>query len=90
MFWKSLVCLKYWDQPGAATSQLGAYKHSRIHAGGRFGTSVARLGDQVCQGQLSPACFRDRKPQACRGGELLGLTKGLNWGAISAGQGLLW
>ena len=29
-----------------------------MHAGGRFGTSVARLGGQVCQGQLSLPSFR--------------------------------
>ena len=73
---------------GVATSQLGGTHIHAMHAGGRFGTSVERLGGQVCQGQLSLPSFQGRNMS--RGnfrlarGELLGLTKGLKlWSYLS-------
>ena len=45
-----------------------------MDAGGRFGTSIARLGGQVCQGQLSLPSFCGR--YMSEGGETLGLPGG--------------
>ena len=82
---------KFGTNQGVANSQLGdTYIHS-MHAGGRFGTSVERLGGQVCQGQLSLPSFRGR--YMGRGnfrlarGELPSLTKGLKLGSYRSGPG---
>ena len=61
-----------------------------MHAGDRFGTSVTRLGHQVCQGQLSLPSFQGR--YMSREGtlvleELPGLTKGLKYGSYCIGPG---
>ena len=61
-----------------------------MHAGGRFDTSVARLGAQVCQGQPSLPSFRGR--YMSRGdlrlakGNSWALPRALNLGAIAVGQ----
>ena len=65
-----------------------------MHANGKFGTSVPRLGGgQVCQGQLSFLSFQGRYvsrggggPQACQGA-LSGLSKGLKHGSYRSGPG---
>ena len=49
---------KNWDQLGGCHKPLGGTHIHAMHAGGRFGTSVARLGGQACQGQL----FRSSNP----------------------------
>ena len=72
---------------GFANSQLGGAHLHAIHARGRFGTSVERLGSQVCQGKLSLPSFRGR--YISRGNlrlameELLSLTKGLKTWELS-------
>ena len=62
-----------------------------MHADGRFGTSVKRLGGQVYQGQLSLPSFRGRYMSRGRtlrspGGISRALPRALNLGAITAGQ----
>ena len=64
---------------GISTSQLGGTHIHAMHAGGRFGTSVKRLGDQVCQGQLSLPSFQGRWNSWA-------LPRALNLGAITVGQ----
>ena len=54
------VLKKSWDQPGGYHQKTGGTHIHAMHAGGRFDTSVARLGGQVCQGQLSLPSFRGR------------------------------
>ena len=74
---------------GAATSQLG-YTHTHAkHAGGRFGTSVTRLGGLVCQGKLSLPAFCGRYMSGGGGGgggelrlarrNCWALPRALNW-----------
>ena len=62
-----------------------------MHAGDKFGTLVARLGSQVCQGQLGLPSFQDKSMsmgnlRLARGG-LLGLTKGLKLGSYRSELG---
>ena len=66
-----------------------------MHAGGRFGTSVARLGCQVCQGQLSLPSFQGRYMSGGGGGGIRlargkswALPRALNLGVITVGQGV--
>ena len=77
---------------GVATSQLGGTHIHATHACSSFGSSVGRLGGQVCQGQLNLPSFRGRYIN--RGGNLRftrgnswALPKALNLEAITAGQG---
>ena len=76
---------------GVAISQLGVTHIHAMHAVGRFGTSVAGLEGQVCQGQLSLPSFRGR--YMSRGDlrlarrEFPGLTKGLKLESYCIGPG---
>ena len=78
---------------GVATSQLGGTHIHAMHAGGRCGTSVKRLGGQVCQGQLSLPSFQgsymSRGNLRLARGNSRTLPRALNLEAIAAARGLL-
>ena len=76
--------LKNWDQPGGCHQPTGGAHIHAMHAGGKFGTLVARLKVQVCQGQLSFPFFQGRYMS---GGDSQASPRALNLGAIAASQG---